>query len=311
MTTILSITLPIYLLIGLGFVAVRSGYFAADHVRALSAFVVRIALPALIFLAVGTAHPTEVLHGGLFLAYLGASAALFLACVVIGRLVLRQCWSLVGLAALGMTGSNSAFVGFPLLSVLFPDQALTTFAVAMLVENALLIPLALSIASAGECNEGCALDGFLNGLRDLARNPIFLSLLAALAWAQSGLTLPDPVMRPVEMLRPVAGPAALFAVGGTVATAAGFRGIALPATAIAGGKLILHPLAFLAASTLVADLPPDLRLAGLINAACPMMALFSVFGITYGRGVMTSATLLAATTASFVTVSGLLWTFGV
>ena len=78
MSTILTITLPIYLLIGLGFLTVRSGYVAGDHVKALSAFVVRVALPALIFLAVGTADPAEVLHRGLFLAYLGGSGALFL-----------------------------------------------------------------------------------------------------------------------------------------------------------------------------------------------------------------------------------------
>jgi len=182
LSTILSITLPIYLLIGLGFLTVRSGYVAGDHVKALSAFVVRVALPALIFLAVGTADPAEVLHRGLFLAYLGGSGALFLTSVVVGRFVLRQRWSLVGLAALGVTGSNSAFVGFPLLSILFPEQAVTTFAVAMLVENALLIPLALAIAGAGERTEGTALTGLLNGLKGLARNPIFLSLLAALAW---------------------------------------------------------------------------------------------------------------------------------
>ena len=189
--------------------------------------------------------------------------------------MLRQRWSLVGLAALGVTGSNSAFVGFPLLSILFPEQALTTFAVAMLVENALLIPLALAIAGAGERSEGTALTGLLNGLKGLARNPIFLSLLAALAWSQLGVTLPDPLMRPIEMLRPVAGPVALFAVGGTVAGATSFRGIARPAILIAFGKLVLHPLAFFGAAMMVPDLPADLRLAGLINAACPMMALFS------------------------------------
>jgi len=125
-----------------------------------------------------------------------------------------------------------------------------------------------------------------------------------------GVTLPDPLMRPIEMLRPVAGPVALFAVGGTVAGATSFRGIARPAILIALGKLVLHPLAFFGAAMMVPDLPADLRLAGLINAACPMMALFSIFGITFGRGVMTSATLLVTTMASFATISALLWLLG-
>lgn len=46
------ITLPIYLLIGLGFACVRTVYIAGDSVRALSGFLVKVGPPALIFNAV-------------------------------------------------------------------------------------------------------------------------------------------------------------------------------------------------------------------------------------------------------------------
>lgn len=310
MATILTITLPIYLLIGLGFAAVRTGYVAQGDVKAIGNFVVRIALPALIFVAIGTADPSQALHGGLFLAYLGSSLALFALVVLVGRLVLKQGWSMVGLAGLGITCSNSAFVGLPLVSSLYPEQAVTTFVTAMLIENAVLIPLALAVGDAGKSTEATPLQGFLDGVKGLVRSPIFLSIFAALAWSFSGLSLPDPVMRPIEMLRPIAAPVSLFAVGGTVAAATSLSGIAGPGLMIALGKLILHPLFFLGAALLVPDLPQEMRMAGLVNAACPMFSIFVIFGIGFGRDLMASATLLVTTMASFVTISALLWAIG-
>lgn len=219
----------------------RTGYFAGSDVRAIGAFVLRIALPALIFLTVGTATPSETLHRGLFGAYLAASLALFLACILLGRLVFRARWSVLGVVGLGMVGSNSAFVGFPLLSILYPDLAVTVFATVMLLENVILIPLALAVADAGAGTESTPVQGFVTGLTGLLRNSLVLSILAALAYSLSRLTLPEPILRPIEMLRPIASPVALFVVGGTVAAATltHARDMAAPMAAILTGKLVL------------------------------------------------------------------------
>lgn len=311
MTTILTITTPIYLLIGLGFLSVRLGYFAGADVRALGTFVIRFALPALIFLAVGTATPSETLHWGLFVAYLSASLALFAFCILVGRLVFRARWSMLGVVGLGMVGSNSAFVGFPLISILYPDLAITVFASVMLLENVILIPLALAVADAGESTEGTPMQGFLKGLKGLLRNPLVLSIAVALAYSLSGFSLPDPVLRPIEMLRPIASPIALFAVGGTVAAAtlSHAREMAPPLAAILIGKLVLHPLFFFLATILLPALPHDIRLAGLINAACPMLSIFPLIAMAYGRELLASSALLVTTAVSFLTISGLLWFF--
>ena len=190
---------------------------------------------------------------------------------------------------------------------LYPDLAITTFATVMILENLILIPLALAIADAGDSTDSTPLEGFLNALKGLARNPIFLSILLALAYSVSGLTQPDPLMRPIEMLRPIASPIALFAVGGTVAAARSVRGMVLPAGAILSGKLILHPLFVLAAALMVPDLPREILLVAVVNAACPMLSIYPLFGLSYGRELLTSATLMVTTAASFVTISSLLW----
>ncbi len=306
MPPILSITLPIYLLIALGFFAVRTGYFAGSDVRAIGSFVVKFALPALIFIAVGGTSPSEILQGPFFLAYLSGSVALFILCVTIGRFVFKLRFGALGLAAMGMTVSNSAFVGFPLMSILLPERAVTVLATAMLVELAVLIPVALAISDAGESSAETPMQGFLQGLANLPRNPIILSLLAAFAYSASGLTLPEPILRPIEMLRPIAAPVALFAVGGTVAMATNVRQMVAPTAGILLGKLVLHPLFVFGALMVIPGVPEDLRFAAILNAACPMLSIYPLFGMRYGREMLTSAVLLVTTAGSFVTITLLL-----
>lgn len=73
-------TLPLYLMILVGFAAVRSGYIDKGQVGALSQFTFKVCLPALIFSAV--AMPRG--EAGLNLAFLLAYAAGSMLAMVIG-----------------------------------------------------------------------------------------------------------------------------------------------------------------------------------------------------------------------------------
>jgi len=48
---ILAITVPIYIVMGIGYFAGRAGLFSAPDMRVLGKFVVKFALPALLFTA--------------------------------------------------------------------------------------------------------------------------------------------------------------------------------------------------------------------------------------------------------------------
>ncbi len=62
MRFILSVTVPIYLLIGVGWLAVRGGLFQKAEMRVLGRFVVSFCLPALVFTALSQRRIAEVLH---------------------------------------------------------------------------------------------------------------------------------------------------------------------------------------------------------------------------------------------------------
>ena len=68
---ILTVTTPIYLLIGLGYIAVRAGWLARTDMRVLGQFVLRFALPALLFTMLARRSVVEIFDARFLLAYLG------------------------------------------------------------------------------------------------------------------------------------------------------------------------------------------------------------------------------------------------
>jgi len=105
--------LPLFAVILTGFLAVRSGYVASDRFRPLGEIVLRIALPALIFLSVAAAPPGEALQGLALLAiYAAASLACFAAGFQAARLVLGV--ARAGLAdRVGHVGLEKRVSGLP------------------------------------------------------------------------------------------------------------------------------------------------------------------------------------------------------
>lgn len=79
MGQVVAMTLPLFALIGIGFLAVRSRYLAAADLAGVSALVMRVFLPAMIFLAIAGRPLAQSMPPGFVAAYrkpAGASSIL-------------------------------------------------------------------------------------------------------------------------------------------------------------------------------------------------------------------------------------------
>lgn len=308
MLAILAITGPIFILIAVGFAAVRLRVLATTDMRALGVFVINFALPALLFSAMSAGSVTQTLRLDLLLPYALGSLAVVGLVVALAMTVLRRKLQMAAVLAMGMSVSNSAFIGFPIAQQLSPGTASAALAVYAMVEALIMFPLLMALAELG--GGGGRWPVVLRGIvLSLARNPMILAILAGVALSLAGLTLPLPAARAIELLGSTAAPVALFYIGGTLAglkvkIAAGDIGL------IVAGKLVLHPLlvylAFLA-------LPLDgaaLQTAAVLNACMPMMSIYPILAQKYGQEGLCAAALVATTVTSFFTISGFLWLSG-
>lgn len=304
MSEILSITVPLFVLVGLGYASVRARLFGAPEMRALASFVLYVALPALIVRAFGQRALGEMVVPNYLLAYGAGSLAVFGTGLLAMRL-LRQPAAAGAIAAMGMSCSNTGYFGYPLAALVIGPPAAAAMAMNMLVENLLVIPLGLALAEGASSGA----DGWRAALRETAvrllRSPLILALAAGVLLSLSGLQLPVPVARAIDMLAVASGPLALFVIGGLLHGTA-VRGMAGPLLWIVAGKLVLHPLAVALALWAFPVAEPSLALAAVLMAGVPMIAIFPVLGQRFGQDRLCAAALLCAVLAAFVTLTGLL-----
>lgn len=308
MLAILAITGPIFILIAVGFAAVRLRVLATTDMRALGVFVINFALPALLFTAMSAGSVTQTLRVDLLLPYALGSLAVVGLVVAIAMTVLRRKLQMAAVLAMGMSVSNSAFIGFPIAQQLSPATASAALAVYAMVEALIMFPLLMALAELG--GGGGRLPVVLRGIAlSLAKNPMILAILAGVVLSVLGFKLPLPAARAVELLGSTAAPVALFYIGGTLAglkvkIAAGDIGL------IVAGKLLLHPLlVFLAFLALPLD-GAALQTAAVLNACMPMMSIYPILAQKYGQEGLCAAALVATTVTSFFTISGFLWLSG-
>jgi predicted permease len=316
MLSILSITAPIYLCIALGFACVRWGVFTKADMRVLGQFVIQIALPALLFNALATRPLHEVLHPGYLLAYAAGSMSLMLGALWVCRRVWHKSLTESAYIVMGMTCSNSGYVGYPVMLLAFGPLAGVILALNVLVENLLKLPLLMGLADVGaQGNQGMSMAQTLRQTAfRLLRNPMMVAIFAGVAVSAIGVPMPDVLKRTVTLFSGATSGLALFIIGGNLVGLA-LKGMRFQVSAIAVGKLLLHPLAVYGAVMLlpVLGLPAvdgNLRLAAVLSAAMPMLGIYSLLAQRHGHEGFTAAALLGSTAASFFSISALLWLLG-
>src|SRR5690606_15374198 len=158
--------------------------------------------------------------------------------------------------------ANSSFIGVSICAmVLGTELASRTLPMVIMAEVALIIPLSMAIADA-DAGGRHAHEAFharlLRVMNQLSCNQLLISIAAGLFLAGFQIPVPSVAMRVIDMLAPTAAPVALFAIGGALY---GLRpgGMVLDASAIAFGKLVVHPIVIAGIFTLFNDIEPALH----------------------------------------------------
>lgn len=307
MFEILSITGPIYLIILIGAACVRFELFSKADMRVFGKLVINLALPCLLFNALAQRNIRDVLNPG----YLAGYAAASLLMLGLGMLWARRVAGLdapAGVyAGMGVCCSNSSFIGFPIMLLTLPSIAPAAFAMNLIIENLLLLPLLLMLAETGQ-QAGAGRGEMVRQLaRRLATNPLIIALVAGLAAALFELRLPAPVARTVTLFAQASSALSLLVIGGTLfgLPLRGMLGRVMP---LVVGKLALHPLAVFTAFSLLTlagfgGLSAEMKQAGVLFAAMPVMSIYPILAQRHGKEGDAAAALLAMTLLSFLTLS--------
>ncbi len=273
MLQIFSQMFPILFLIGLGLVAVRSGFTSQTQIEGLGGFVINFALPAVILSALTHQDLSQSLNPGYLAAYAGGSLVAFTAVFLFIRFVLGRPLERAGIGALGAAGSNTGFIGFPIAALVLGAPATIAMPMTMMVENMLIIPIGLALAEMGTSNGASVRRMLGETAMRLSRMPFVIAIIVGAALSLFGVRFPVPLASAIDMLGQASAPVALFVVGGTIAgLRRGDVGLEIPPIVI--GKLVLHPLVVAAAFYLIPGVPAELAATGILFSSVSMLTIY-------------------------------------
>jgi malonate transporter len=304
MLKILNITAPLFLIIAVGFAAVRLELFSKSDIRVLGRLVINFALPALLFKALSQRSFSEIINTSYLLAYALGSLTAMCVGVCIAYFGQKKSLQTSALYGLGMSCSNSGFIGYPIAQQLIGPSATVALALNMIVENMLMFPLVTVLAESGNSKGATLRSTLRRSFSNLLGSPIILSIAAGFIFAILEIRLVEPAARAIDMFAMTSAPIALFVIGGTL-VGLEFKGMINDVLQIVVGKLLIHPLAVFTAVMLLPSIAPDLQMAAVVFACVPMLSIYPILGQRYHLEGLCAAALMAATVASFFSIT--LW----
>lgn len=310
MSGLLEVIAPVFGIVALGFAAVRGGLLDAPGVRGLVAFVFNFALPVLLFRSMAGMEFPEHIPWSFLGAFYAASLATYALGMGVGRWAFRRPADEQAIYGMAASFSNTVFLGIPIvLTALGPSAALPVFLI-IAFHSATFMPLTLALIHFGREGEGGDPGAGSVLARVLLRDPIVMGILVGLAANLGGVGLPAWLDRLAELLASAAMPAALFAMGASLAGhPPGADGP--PARALAALKLVVHPLLVWVAAGPLLGLEGVWVQAAVLLAAMPTGVNVYLFGARHDAAASVAArTVLVASVASVVTISVLLLLVG-
>lgn len=302
---------PVVLLIAIGFIAGRAGWIRAAGTKDLGNLVFLVLTPVLLFRTMSQVH-VEQLDFRPVLAYFIAAFLLFG-----GTLLVQGFNRRAAVLALAATFSNTVMIGIPLVSLMYGPEGLITLLTLVSVHSLVLLTsavvvLELALAHEQRAQPDAGADGAARRLRSVMtvlvafRNAVFhpvpFPIICGLLFAQTSLTIPAVIDRPLELLANAFGPLALLLVGATLALAQVGR-YWRQALALTGLKNLLHPLlvALLCRLLGVGGVP---MAAMVVVAALPIGANVFMFSQRYGVAEdLVTASVLVSTVMGLLTLT--------
>ncbi|MCP5036153.1 MAG: AEC family transporter [Rhodobacteraceae bacterium] len=301
MSALIEVILPVFLVIGFGYLAVWRGLFSTAGVDGLMKFTQNFAIPFLLFRAISTLDLSASFDPTLLGSFYTGAFAGFLAGFLGAHFLFKR--PLPDSVAIGFATlfSNSVLLGLPITERAYGLDALSPNYAIIAVHAPFCYTIGVTVMELVRAEGKTLVETLASVLRSMARNALVIGIVAGFVVNLSGLTLPTTFLAAVDMMVRAALPAALFGLGGVLVR---YRpeGDLRVVTWITLVSLVLHPAIVWGMGRVLGLEPGPFRSAVLTAAMAPGINTY-VFASMYGVAQRVAASaVLVATALSLVTV---------
>ncbi|SIT03632.1 hypothetical protein SAMN05421759_11158 [Roseivivax lentus] len=295
MQALLEVILPVFVLIGAGYVAVWRGLFKDSAVDGLMVFTQQFAIPCLLFRALWTLDLGDNFHPALLISFYTGSATGFFAGLLAGRYLFKREWEDAVAIGFCCLFANSVLIGLAITERAYGETALEANFAIIAMHSPFCYGLGITTMEIVRARNNGAPATSLPGtvLKAMFRNALVIGIVLGALFNYFDLGLPRPVEDALDMMVRTALPAALFGMGGVLyryRPEGDFRIIAF----VCAVSLVLHPsITWTLGKAFALDVA-EFRSAVITAAMAPGINAY-VFANMYGRAkrVAASSVLLA------------------
>lgn len=304
MQALIGVILPVFLVLGAGYLATRLRVVSDDGIDHLMQFAQGIAVPCLLFLGVADLDLGQTMRPGLFAGFYGGALAVF----AIGGLGAHYLFRRPGpdSVAIGFTCffSNTLLLGLPITERAYGADALSANLALIAVHSPTMYVIGIAAMETVKSHgQGLSVGALATRIgRGLLRNPLVIGIGLGFAANLTGVPVTGSVRAAVEMIGSAALPAALFGLGGVLVRYRPEGDLRIVSMVIVLA-LVIHPaVTYFCGKALMPLSVPDLRSATLTAAMPPGINAY-LFAHMYGVGKKVAATsVLVGTAVSVLTI---------
>lgn len=299
----ITVVLPLIAIMLAGYLAGRVKLLPENGSMVISRFVFLVAMPAFIFISLARI-PVEDFFNWPYLAVLGGGMlVIFVLGIIVARYAFPDSLTAHSLHALTAMFSSTAYIGLPLILVVFGEAGLVPGIIGAVITGAVFMPLAIILAETDRGRAGRKVA--TASMVAVMRNPLLVATAAGLLTSASGVSVAAPVTTFCELLGEAFIPCALFAAGLFI-SGCSVKGEVKEISWLVFVKLLLHPLITWWLAFYVFELEGTLASIAVLQAALPSGVPVFVLAQHYETFVTrSSAVIVVSTVLSILTLSAM------
>jgi hypothetical protein len=289
----LDIILPVFVVIGAGYLAAWRGWFSPSGVEGLMRFAQNFAIPCLLFMAISRLDLEQGFDTRLLFSFYAGAVAGFLLGLFGARFLFGRPWEdsiAIGFCCLF---SNSLLIGLPLTERAYGPESLTANYAIIAMHSPFCYAVGITAMEMARAKVRGGVGVLIRVGKAMFSNALIIGIALGLIVNLTGLALPGTLAEGLDLLARAALPAALFGLGGVLVQyrPEGDMRIIAYVCVIA---LVVHPLVTIGLGTALDLSDPALRSAVITAAMSPGINAY-IFANMYGvaRRVAASSVLMA------------------
>lgn len=302
MQALLEVTLPVFVVIGAGYLAVWRNLFSQDNVDGLMVFTQNFAIPCLLFLAIANLDLAQSFNWRLMLSFYAGALSGFIFGFFGAHYFFNRDWEDAVVIGFCCLFSNSVLLGLPITERAYgPDALAANFAIIS-VHSLFCYGIGITVMEVVRAQGQSGQATVWKVVKSISSNALIVAIVLGFAFNLAALTLPAFLESGLGLIAQAALPAALFGLGGVLAgyKAEGDLRIVFWICLV---SLIIHPAITRGLGFGVALSDVETRSAVLTAAMAPGANAY-IFANMYGRAKRVAATaVLAATVLTILTAS--------